>query len=183
MIKRGLSRGIPPANHTSRSIVNDPESPSRTYRSQVDAWLIPLLLLPPVVSLGLTLRAVMEGNHVDLKYALLSLGVVTLIYGGLVFPMRYIVGEGRLEVRSGFHRQRVPLARIQQVRPTRNPLSAPALSLNRLEVRWGPGVFQAVLISPTPRDEFLDQLANEAGLVREGNIWIRPTTAQPPSVP
>jgi hypothetical protein len=152
---------------------------SRTYRSQVDAWLVPVLCVPPLVSVGLTARALFTGNSVDLTYSLLALGVVVLIYGGLVFPLRYRVGAGRLEIRSGFHRQRVPLAEIQQVRPTRNPLSAPALSLNRLEVRWGPGLFQAVLISPTPRDEFLAQLATAAGLVRDGDVWLRPAHPLP----
>ena len=72
---------------------------SRSYRSQVDAWLVPVLLLPPVVSLGLTVRALVRANSIDLTWSLLALGVVVLIYGGLVFPMRYLVGEGRLEVR------------------------------------------------------------------------------------
>ncbi len=161
-------------------VADTPTNPSRSYRSQVDAWLVPFLCLPPVVSLGLTVRALVRANSIDLTWSLLALGVVVLIYGGLVFPMSYLVGEGRLEVRSGFHRQRIPLAEIQRVKPTRNPLSSPALSLNRLEVRWGPGVFQAVLISPTPRDEFLTHLAAEAGLVREGEQWIRPATPKPP---
>jgi hypothetical protein len=161
-------------------VSDTPTNRSRTYRSQVDAWLVPVLLVPPVVSLGLTARALVVGNSVDLTWSLLALGVVVLIYGGLVFPLRYLVGEGRLEVRSGFHRQRIPLAEIQRVKPTRNPLSSPALSLDRLEIRWGPGLFQAVLISPTPRDEFLTHLATEAGLVRKGGQWIRPTPPQPP---
>jgi hypothetical protein len=162
-------------------LADAPPDRSRTYRSQVDAWLIPVLLLPPLVSAGLTARALVTGNDPELTWSLLALGVVVLIYGGLVFPMRYVVGEGRLEIRSGLHRQRVPLAGIQQVRPTRNPLSAPALSLNRLEVRWGPGLFQAVLISPTPRDEFLAQLATQAGLVRDGDLWLRPAAPSSPT--
>jgi len=161
-------------------VSNTSADQTRTYRSEVDTWLIPVLCVPPVVSLGLTARALASGNEVDLRYSLLALGVVTLIYGGLVFPMRYLVGQGRLEVRSGFHRQRILLAGIQQVKPTRNPLSAPALSLNRLEIRWGPGLFQAVLISPASRDEFLTHLAAEAGLVREGELWVRPATPKPP---
>lgn len=161
-------------------VSNTTADQTRTYRSEVDTWLIPVLCVPPVVSLGLTVRALVQGNHVDLTWSLLALTVVVLIYGGLVFPLRYLVGEGRLEVRSGFHRQRIPLAEIQRVTPTRNPLSSPALSLNRLEIRWGPGVFQAVMISPTPRDEFLAHLATEAGLVREEDRWIRPATPQTP---
>ena len=164
-------------------VADTPTNPSRSYRSQVDAWLVPVLCLPPVVSLGLTVRALVRANSIDLTWSLLALGVVVLIYGGLVFPMRYLVGEGRLEVRSGFHRQRIPLAEIQRVTPTRNPLSSPALSLNRLEIRWGPGVFQAVMISPTTREGFLAHLATEAGLVREEDRWIRPAPPQTPHTP
>ena len=74
-------------------VSDTPTNRSRTYRSQVDAWLVPVLLVPPLVSLGLTARALVVGNSVDLTWSLLALGVVVLIYGGLVFPLRYLVGE------------------------------------------------------------------------------------------
>ncbi len=67
----------------------------------------------------------------------------------------------------------IPLAEISEVRPTSNPLSAPALSLDRLRVQFGRGLVGAVFISPVDRDHFLDELAQKAGLKREGARLVR----------
>jgi hypothetical protein len=95
------------------------------------------------------------------------------IYFGLVFPMRYGLDDTHLVVRFGVCRQRIPLAAITEVKPTHNPLSSPALSLDRLHVRFGQGVFKAVMISPTDRNRFLDELAQKTGLQREGDRLVR----------
>jgi hypothetical protein len=95
------------------------------------------------------------------------------VYFGLVFPMRYGLDDNHLLVRFGVCRQRIPLSAITEVCPTHNPLSSPALSLDRLRVQFGPGVFKAVMISPADRTRFLDDLAQKAGLRREGDRLVR----------
>jgi hypothetical protein len=40
-------------------------------------------------------------------------------------------------------------------------------------VQFGEGFFKAVLISPTQRNRFLDELAQKAGLSREGDRLVR----------
>jgi hypothetical protein len=99
---------------------------------------------------------------------------VTGIYVGLVFPMGYGISGDRLIVRFGVCRQHVLFQDILEVRPTHNPLSSPALSLDRLHIQFGSGIFKAVMISPTPRERFMEDLANSAGLHREGNRLVRP---------
>jgi len=91
----------------------------------------------------------------------------------LVFPMRYGLDDTHLQVRFGICRQRIPLADILEVHPTRNPLSSPALSLDRLHVQFGQGIFKTVMISPAERSRFLDDLAKTAGLKREGDRLVR----------
>jgi hypothetical protein len=81
--------------------------------------------------------------------------------------------EHHLLVRFGICRQRIPLADIAEVHPTHNPLSSPALSLDRLRVQYGQGFFKAVMISPADRNGFLDDLAHKAGLKREGDRLVR----------
>jgi hypothetical protein len=95
------------------------------------------------------------------------------VYLGLVVPIRYGLGDNQLVVRFGLCHHRVSLADILEVRPTHNPLSAPALSLDRLRVQYGQGFFKAVLISPADRNGFLDDLARTAGLKREGDRLVR----------
>lgn len=57
--------------------------------------------------------------------------------------------------------------------PTRNPLSSPALSLDRLHVQFGQDLFNAILISPADRDRFLTGLAEQGGMKRVGDRLCR----------
>lgn len=108
-----------------------------------------------------------------LAWGLPGVLLVLGIYFGLVFPMRYGLDDTHLYVRFGLCRPRIPLADISEVYPTRNPLSSPALSLDRLPVQYGQGFFKAVMISPANRNGFLDDLAQKAGLKREGDRLVR----------
>jgi hypothetical protein len=83
--------------------------------------------------------------------------------------MRYGLTETHLIVRYGLVRQRVALADITAVAPTRSPLSSPALSLDRLRITYGTGVFKNVMISPADKKQFLVELALRARLVRDGD--------------
>jgi len=143
------------------------------YRSKVDAWLALVLCLPPLASIAVCAAALRDGNLPLLPWGIGSALLVLGIYLGLVFPMRYGFDDTHLLVRCGICRQRIPLAQILEVHPTHNPLSSPALSLDRLYIKYGPGLLNAVMISPTDRDCFLDDLAQKAGLKREGDRLAR----------
>jgi hypothetical protein len=145
------------------------ERPIRWYKSKVDWWLAPLLAIPPVAALVSALFAIRSGDAGEIAVGVGAVMFVAAIYGGVVFPMRYGIGDERLTVRFGLIRQHVELADIVEVRPTRNPLSSPALSLDRLHIQYGRGFFKAVMISPALREEFLADLADSAGLHRVGN--------------
>ncbi|HEX7708576.1 MAG TPA: PH domain-containing protein [Thermoanaerobaculia bacterium] len=135
------------------------------YRSKVDWWLALILCVPPVASIAV----VASGLPWGVASGLFVLG----LYAGLIFPMRYGVDDTELLVRFGLCRRRIPLASISEVRPTRNPLSSPALSLDRLHVQFGDGIFSEVMISPADRNGFLDAIARKAGLKREGDRLVR----------
>jgi hypothetical protein len=143
------------------------------YRSKVDWWMVPVLCMPPVATIAVCVAVALTGNLSALPWGVASALFVFGIYFGLVFPLRYGLDDTHLIVRFGLCRKLVPLADISEVHPTRNPLSSPALSLDRLHVQYGQGVFKAVLISPAGRDRFLDDLAQRAGLKREGDRLVR----------
>jgi hypothetical protein len=145
----------------------------RWYPSKIDWWLVPVLGVPPVAAVAVCVAFGFAGSTPGLLVSAAMALLVAGIYFGLVFPMRYGVDDTHLLVRFGVCRQRIPLAEISDVHPTRNPLSSPALSLDRLRVQFGQGIFKAVMISPVDRDDFLDDLALEAGLKREGDRLSR----------
>ncbi len=145
----------------------------RWYRSKIDWWLVPVLCLPPLVALAVCVAFVLAGSTFGILLGVAVAVAVAGIYIGLVFPTQYGLDDTQLVVRFGVCRQRIPLADISEVTPTQNPLSAPALSLDRLGIQFGQGVFKAVMISPADRDHFLDELAQKAGLRREGDRLFR----------
>jgi hypothetical protein len=144
----------------------------RWFKSKIDTWLIVLLFLPLLIAIGAVIWTVLYKGE-EAWIACGALAVVLLFLFGLVLPVRYGIGGGELVIRHGLVRQRCKLEQILSVMPTRSPLSSPALSLDRLEVRTGERWSQRILISPAEREAFLALLASAAGLQRDGAGWRR----------
>jgi hypothetical protein len=150
-----------------------PAEQLRWYPSKIHWWLVPVLWVPPVAAVALCAAFVRVGSTSGLLVGVAMAVLVAGIYFGLVFPTRYGLSDTHLVVRFGICRQRIPLAAISEVNPTSNLLAAPALSLDRLRVQFGQGVFKALRISPADRSLFLDELAQKAGLKREADRLFR----------
>src|SRR5258706_11360067 len=106
------------------------------YRSKVDAWLVVVLVGVPVGMVDFLL----DGVGIDDRVAtLLILGVIVAILGFFLWlcaRTRYsIIGEF-LSVKSGPFSWMIPIDEITSIEPTHNPASSPALSLDRLVVRY-----------------------------------------------
>lgn len=146
------------------------------YPSKVDRWLGVILVLIPLIELfvvGLSLRS---GEAEGIIAGLITLVFVALLYVGVVLPVRYGITDRELIIRFGLVRQRIPLEKITEVRPTRSPLASPALSMDRLAIRTGKGFLPGAQISPARREEFLTLLASRAGLARQGDRLVRVST-------
>jgi len=144
------------------------DSSSEVFPSKVDRWLVLLLVAAWGLSFASVASAVTSGGPASILYSTVALQI--LVFGFVVWiftTTRYIVGEGALVVRSGPLRWRITLEEIAEIVPSRNPLSSPALSLDRLEVRYGRG--RRLLISPRERRSFLEAVvARSPGLTLEG---------------
>ncbi len=127
------------------------------HHSKIDSWILAVLALAIVVSAYATQEVFNAGTAASWWSA-----VVTAVLGiGLplwvLISTRYCLDERQLLIRSGPFRWQVPLREIHAVTPTRNPLSSPALSLDRLRIDYGNG--RTVMISPRDREGFLRDLA------------------------
>ena len=67
----------------------------------------------------------------------------------------YLIDGDTLVIRSSFLKWRVPIAKIRSVTPTRNPLSSPALSLDRLAILYDG---KQILVSPQDKQRFIEAL-------------------------
>lgn len=143
------------------------------YPSKVDWWLAVILVLIPVLEVATVIWSLISGDTAAILWSVGSAVFIVVLYALVVIPVRYGISDRELIIRFGLIRQRVPLAAITEVRPTRSPLSSPALSLDRLAIRTRKGFLPAAQISPANREQFLKTLAARAGLQREGDRLIR----------
>ncbi|MGG3939828.1 PH domain-containing protein [Anoxybacillus kestanbolensis] len=72
------------------------------------------------------------------------------------FHTFYILTDKVLKVRGGIFSWTIPLEEIEVITESKNPLAAPALSLDRLQVVYGKSKF--ILISPKDKSLFLKQI-------------------------
>lgn len=129
---------------------------SVSFRSKVDWWLRLVLLAAAAASIvALVSLALTESPLQALAFSpVLLLSVVLPVW--LMSSTTYTLDAEELLVRSGPLTWHVPLRDIHGVRATRNPLSSPALSLDRVRIDYGD--HRAIMISPDDKARFLEEL-------------------------
>lgn len=132
------------------------------FPSKRDSWLLGVLLAGLGVSCISLTASLLSPEPVPTGIGtVLSILIAAVLFVAWIWTgTDYTLTSGDLLVRSGPFRWRVPLAEIQAVNPTRNPLSSPALSLDRLEVVYRRG--SVLMISPRDKNRFLRSLVTQA---------------------
>ncbi len=111
--------------------------------------VIPLLLI-----LGFTFYLHITGGA-WLGIVINSIVLLFIVY--LYLQTKYIITGTDLVIRSGFFvNKTIPIGDITGIRKTNNPISAPAFSLSRIEIRYGRS--SSVIISPKDRAIFVTEL-------------------------
>lgn len=132
--------------------------PSESYPSKRDAWLVVVIWGAALVDFGVSawLLLALAGPTLWIVPILLVAGVFSL---HVLYTTGYTFDGDVLRVRASLFRWSVPLAEIDAVEPTTNPLSSPACSLDRLLIRYGE---KRIMISPEDKAGFLHTLSARA---------------------
>jgi hypothetical protein len=121
------------------------------FRSKIGA----IIIIPAVVVLLLggasAANAMLSGRPVLAAVLTLPIALVAWI----ALTTRYTLTSDHLAIRSAFVNSSIPLRTIRSVRPTSTALSAPALSMDRLEITHDGGI---AVISPDDRARFLAEI-------------------------
>ncbi len=134
------------------------------YYSKKDSWLLALIGAVLLLPLALAIYDLFQGDIDGLSSLFFGIAVPgTLLL--LTYPLYYDLTPTALEVRGGILvNQQIPLSAVQEVVPTRNPLSAPAWSLDRLRVNYETEDGESfMLISPTDKTGFMAELTRRDG--------------------
>jgi hypothetical protein len=144
------------------------------YPTKKDLWITLIVLLGGLAILiqAGSLIVVKGFNHPETWIicgaAIFYFGILWL----LAYPINYEITLSTLEICSGILlHYKIPLSSIVRVSSTRNPLSSPAWSLDRLRIDYiKNGKKRVILISPKDKEDFLRQLVKMApALESKGN--------------
>jgi hypothetical protein len=132
------------------------------FPSKIDVWI------PAIIVIGLLSGPVlisMGARHTAMTGPILIVVVIGLAFpAGLLVWMylstRYVISGSELTVTCGPLKVVVPIDSISRIRTSRSILSAPALSLSRLEIQYGR--FKEVVISPEDRQGFIRAIVARA---------------------
>lgn len=130
------------------------------FRSKVD----PILVVPAVVGLGLPLLLVIGGLAEGRPLAGAVIPILLLIAIAPLFLISYQITDDEIIVRQGWLRWRMRLERIQVLKATRQMWSAPALSLDRIEIRTDRGLW--LMVSPADKAAFVAAIRARVPVVR-----------------
>jgi hypothetical protein len=123
------------------------------FPSKRDWWLGLLIW-------GLVLLAAVPALLKPGKGQLIIMVAVILFVGWIWFGTGYEISDGELKIRSGPFRQRIPIQEIREIKKTRNPLSSPACSLDRMEIKYGQS--KRVMISPADKENFIKTIIEKS---------------------
>ena len=124
-----------------------------TFKSEVDLWLWVIVALVVIISLVVSVRLFLKASLAGCLTGvwLMAIGIGLPLW--LFYTTYYVVKDEVVRIQSGPFKWTIPIASINQVVETSNPLSSPALSLRRLKIVYDNN--KSVMVSPEGRDEFL----------------------------
>jgi hypothetical protein len=109
-----------------------------------------------VAALAISLIAIAPAVYQGLWWVIIPLAGTFGFVLWVMLGTYYEIEGNRLLVRSGPFRWRIPINEIEEMTPTHNPLSSPALSLDRLRIEYSGG--RSVMISPEDKDRFIAEI-------------------------
>ena len=130
------------------------------FYSKVDAWLVWLLGGAFALAACAAFSFLSDGDYrAFAAFALLDVFVFSIIFYAMR-NCRYIFGESCLEIRV-FWSIRIPYSDIRNFRDTFDIMSAPACSLDRMEISYDgkSGKRLRVCVSPRDKRRFSEMLA------------------------
>jgi hypothetical protein len=137
-----------------------PQSSLR-FASKVDSWYFVLMAVVFASSAIVATPRAQAGKWWGFALLVLPFALVTWN----LLSTYYVIDNDTLLVRCMIFRKSVPLSAVTKVRASRDFRSAPALSLDRLEVLAGT---DSIFVSPRDRQEFIEALlARQPALVVE----------------
>ncbi|MCU4412691.1 PH domain-containing protein [Acinetobacter sp. WU_MDCI_Axc73] len=131
----------------------------QTFRSKKDWWILGFIIAATGILLQMLWSMQLRGTLQEYPEHGLVYALTIAIMWWPVMNTRYILTQDHLMIHSMFLKWTISLSDIQKITPTNNPLSSPALSLDRLKIDYQKdGKSKSVLVSPKDKQKFIEAL-------------------------
>lgn len=128
------------------------------FRSRIDAWLLIVLLTSAAAVLAAALHILNTGAGWLVALPLVLVGVGLPLW--LLASTKYTISKDTLIAQSGPFVWRVKIKDVVEVTETRSAISSPALSLDRVAIKYRSGKFsRSVLVSPKDKSGFIHAIS------------------------
>lgn len=119
------------------------------YKSKIDYWLVGTMYL-------ITLIPTIPALIYAFSWTLVFLVVILLVLASsLIFNTKYIIENETLSIKCGILPiEKYSIQQIQSIQNTNTIMAAPAISLDRIEIRFTNR--KAVVISPLDKHRFIE---------------------------
>lgn len=121
------------------------------FKSKVDWWMAAIFLAVPI---SMIYGVITEPNAI----LMLVTTIVIVLLATLFFGTKYIIEGEELIVYGGIYKKRINIKQIRSLRPSKNPLSAPAMSIDRIEITYNTTFSEVILVSPKDKEGFVKRL-------------------------
>ena len=133
---------------------------AQRFVSKVDHWIRALLIGAIVFDLVIMfLLAMRPADPVTTTVTIVLLAIAIALFVSLLLRTHYTVDKGVLRIVCGPFRWTISIDQIGSVTQTRSPLSSPALSLDRLLIRYGKR--RRIMVSPVDKHGFLRAIGHD----------------------
>jgi len=121
------------------------------FRSKIDWWFWVIVLLTTIVIPALTF------DQDPMVSIILSFSMLVL-WLWIICSTYYKIKDNYLIINVLFFKERIDISKIESIKPSRSLLSSAALSIDRLEIKYGK--YSNTLVSPKNKYGFLKLLSS-----------------------
>ncbi|MGI9271005.1 MAG: PH domain-containing protein [Woeseiaceae bacterium] len=133
---------------------------AKRFNSKIDAWIFAVLVVIVIVNIGVIISVALHPESpAATTGTILACIAATALVVSLMLRTFYSVERGVLRVVSGPFSWKIQIDEITSVSPSRSPLSSPALSMDRLLIRYGKR--RRIMVSPADKQGFLRAIGHE----------------------
>jgi glucose uptake protein GlcU len=133
---------------------------AKRFNSKIDRWIVLVLISVVLLDFAVIGVVAVSGEDPLVSTGIIPISLLTVaLIVSLLLGTHYTVNRNLLRIRSGPFWFNVQIDQIESVKASRSPLSSPAMSMDRLLIRYDKR--RRIMVSPADKIGFLKAIGQE----------------------